>query len=144
MTERLHFHFSLSCIGEGNGNPLQCSCLDNPRDGGALWAAVYGVPPYRVRGSSLATGQYFSSFIPTLFLTCLSLLPVCHSTLSTPEPSSQRKGPQARGSSSSGKQGEPPLTVGDFQQGPPILRAQRLKYGFKLNTSVYNNRVIQS
>ena len=43
MTERLHFHFSLSCIGEGNGNPLQCSWLENPRDGGAWWAAVYGV-----------------------------------------------------------------------------------------------------
>ena len=43
MTERLHFHFSLSCIGEGKGNPLQCSCLENPRDGGAWWAAVYGV-----------------------------------------------------------------------------------------------------
>ena len=43
MTERLHFHFSLLCIGEGNGNPLQCSCLENPRDGGAWWAAVYGV-----------------------------------------------------------------------------------------------------
>ena len=43
MTERLHFHFSLSCIGEGNGNSLQCSCLDNPRDGGAWWAAVYGI-----------------------------------------------------------------------------------------------------
>ena len=42
-TERLHFHFSLSCIGEGNGNPLQCSCLENPRDGGPWWAAVYGV-----------------------------------------------------------------------------------------------------
>ena len=42
-TERLHFHFSLSCIGEGNGNPLQCSCLENPRDGEAWWAAVYGV-----------------------------------------------------------------------------------------------------
>ena len=41
--ERLHFHFSLSCIGEGNGNPLQCSCLENPRDGGAWWAAVSGV-----------------------------------------------------------------------------------------------------
>ena len=41
--ERLHFHFSLSCIGEGNGNPLQCSCLENPRDGGVWWAAVYGV-----------------------------------------------------------------------------------------------------
>ena len=43
MTERLHFDFSLSCIGEGNGNPLQYSCLENPRDGGAWWAAVYGV-----------------------------------------------------------------------------------------------------
>ena len=43
MTEWLHFHFSLSCIGEGNGNALQCSCLENPRDGGAWWAAVYGV-----------------------------------------------------------------------------------------------------
>ena len=42
-TERLHFHFSLSRIGEGNGNPLQCSCLENPRDWGAWWAAVYGV-----------------------------------------------------------------------------------------------------
>ena len=41
-TERLHFHFSLSCIGEGNGNPLQCPCLENPRDGGAWWAAVMG------------------------------------------------------------------------------------------------------
>ena len=41
-TERLHFHFSLSCIGEGNGNPLQCSCLENPRDRGSWWAAVYG------------------------------------------------------------------------------------------------------
>ena len=40
---QLHFHFPLSCIGEGNGNPLQCSCLENPRDGGAWWAAVYGV-----------------------------------------------------------------------------------------------------
>ena len=42
-TERLPFHFSLSCIGEGNGNPLQCSCLENSRDGGAWWAAVYEV-----------------------------------------------------------------------------------------------------
>ena len=42
-TEQLHFHCSLSCIGEGNGNPLQCSCLENPRDGGAWWAAISGV-----------------------------------------------------------------------------------------------------
>ena len=43
MTGCLHFHFSLLCTGEGNGNPLQCSCLENPRDSGAWWAAVYGV-----------------------------------------------------------------------------------------------------
>ena len=46
-TARLHFHFSLSCIGEGNGSPLQCSCLENPRDGGAWWAAIYGVTQSR-------------------------------------------------------------------------------------------------
>ena len=49
MTNQLHFHFSLSCIGEGNGNPLQCSCLENPRDGGARWAAIYGVTQIRTR-----------------------------------------------------------------------------------------------
>ena len=43
FTFTFHFHFSLSCIREGNGNPLQCSCLENPRDGGAWWAAVYGI-----------------------------------------------------------------------------------------------------
>ena len=48
-TERLHFHFSFSCIGEGNGNPLQCSCLENPRDGGAWWAAVSEVAQSRTR-----------------------------------------------------------------------------------------------
>ena len=48
-TEQLHFHFSLSCIGEGNGNPLQCSCLENPRDRGAWWAAVSGVTQSRTR-----------------------------------------------------------------------------------------------
>ena len=42
-TERLHFHFLLLCIGEGNGNPLQCSCLENPRDRGAWWAAIHGI-----------------------------------------------------------------------------------------------------
>ena len=46
-TEWHHFHFSLSCIGEGNGNPLQCSCLENPRDGGAWWAAICGVAQSR-------------------------------------------------------------------------------------------------
>ena len=48
-TEQLHFHFSLSCTGEGNGNPLQCSCPEDPRDGGAWWAAVYGVTQSRTQ-----------------------------------------------------------------------------------------------
>ena len=55
MTERLHFPFSLSHIGEGNGNPLQCSCLENPRDGGAWWAAVYGVTPSQTRLTRLSS-----------------------------------------------------------------------------------------
>ena len=53
-TEQLHFHFSLSCIGEGNGNPLQCSCLENPRDGEAWWAAVYGVTQSQTRLKQLS------------------------------------------------------------------------------------------
>ena len=56
-TERLHFHFSLSCIGEGNGNPLQCSCLENPRDSGAWWAAVYGVAQSRTRLKRLSSSS---------------------------------------------------------------------------------------
>ena len=54
-TERLHFHFSLSCIGEGNGNPLQCSFLENPRDGEDWWAAVYGVAQSRTRLKRLSS-----------------------------------------------------------------------------------------
>ena len=57
-TERLHFHFSLSGIGEGNGTPLQCSCLENPRDGGAWWAAVYGVAQSRTRLKRLSNLYY--------------------------------------------------------------------------------------
>ena len=56
-TERLHFHFSLPCIGEGNGNPLQCSCLENPRDGGAWWAAVYGVAQSRTQLKRLSSSS---------------------------------------------------------------------------------------
>ena len=56
-TERLHFHFSLSCVGEGNGNPLQCSCLENPRDGGAWWAAVYGVAQSWTRLKQLSSSS---------------------------------------------------------------------------------------
>ena len=56
-TERLHFDFSLSCIGEGNGNPLQCPCLENPRDGGAWWAAVYGVSQSRTQLKRLSSSS---------------------------------------------------------------------------------------
>ena len=55
--ERLHFHFSLSCIGEGNGNPLQCSCLEDPRDGGAWWAAIYGVAQSQTRLKRLSSSS---------------------------------------------------------------------------------------
>ena len=68
MTERLHFHFSLSCIGEGNGDPLQYSCLENPRDGGAWWAAVYGIAQgqtqlKRLSSSSSNCAQNFISIV---------------------------------------------------------------------------------
>ena len=61
MTERLHFHFSLSFIGEGNGNPLQCSCLENPRDGGAWWAAICGVAQSQTRLKRLSRSSSSSS-----------------------------------------------------------------------------------
>ena len=60
-TERLHFHFSLSCIGEGNGNPLQCSCLENPRDTGAWWADIYEVTQSWTRLKRLSSSHSSSS-----------------------------------------------------------------------------------
>ena len=65
MTEPLHFHFSLSHIGEGNGNPLWCSCLENPRDGGAWWAAVYGIAQgqTQLKRLSSSSSYNFSFFI---------------------------------------------------------------------------------
>ena len=56
-TERLHFDFSFSCIGEGTGNPLQYSCLENPREGGAWWAAVYGVAQSWTRLKRLSSSR---------------------------------------------------------------------------------------
>ena len=63
-TERLHFHFSLSCIGEGNGNPLQCSCLENPRDRGTWWAAIYGVTQSPTRLKQLSSSRFIIAFLP--------------------------------------------------------------------------------
>ena len=64
MTERLHFHLSLSCIGEGNGNPLQCFCMENPGVGGACWAAVYGVAQSRTRLKRLSSMDVESIYGP--------------------------------------------------------------------------------
>ena len=89
MTERFHFHFSLSCIGEGNGNPLQCSCLENPRDGGAWWAAVYGVAQSRTwlkRLSSSSSSVTPKSVLIVSMVTChqlIALSSASRKTLST-------------------------------------------------------------
>ena len=65
-TERLYFHFSLSRIGEGNGNPLQCSCLENPRDGEAWWAAVYGVAESWTRLKRLSSSMHVFMAVASL------------------------------------------------------------------------------
>ena len=65
-TEWLHFHFSLPCVGEGNGNLLQCSCLENPRDGGAWWAAVSGVAQSRTRLKRLSSSSSSSIYMSML------------------------------------------------------------------------------
>ena len=71
-TEQLHFHFSLSCIGDGNGNPLQCSCLENPRDAGAWRAAVYGVTQSQTRLKRLSS----SSRVPLIWIGSSYFLPI--------------------------------------------------------------------
>ena len=80
MTGRLHFHFSLSCIGEGNGNPLQCSCLENPRDRGAWWAAVYGLAQSRTQlrrlSSSSRTAACQTPLSSTISRNLLKFLPI--------------------------------------------------------------------
>ena len=80
MTEWLHFHFSLSCIGEGNGNPLQCSCLETPRDGGAWWAAVYGVAQSQTQLKCLSTSSSSCPVRPTLGSGCPLWDPACLSS----------------------------------------------------------------
>ena len=78
VTERLHFHFSLSCIGEGNGNPLQCSCLENPRDGGAWWAAIYGAAQSwtRLKQLSSSSSSRSRSFFNSICFIAINL-PLC-------------------------------------------------------------------
>ena len=69
--EQLHFPFPLSCTGEGNGNPLQCSCLQNPRDGGAWWAAVYGVAQSRTRLNRFSSSSMLTLFLVFFWETCV-------------------------------------------------------------------------
>jgi len=73
-TERLHFYFSLSCIGERNGTPLQRSCLENPKDGGAWWAAIYGVTQSRTRLKWLSSSSIVKVFLPRSKLLLISWL----------------------------------------------------------------------
>ena len=81
-TERLHLHFSLSCIGEGNGNPLQCSCLENPRDGGAWWAAIYGVTQSRTQLKWLSSSSSSRwDPMPWPSLNTEIPTPICHGAL---------------------------------------------------------------
>ena len=73
-TERLHFHFSLSCIGEGNGNPLQCSCLENPRDWGAWGAAVSGITQSQTRLKRLSSSSNGCGVVSQCDCVCISLM----------------------------------------------------------------------
>ena len=71
-TEQLHFHFLLSCIGEGNGNPLQCSSLENPRDGGIWWAAIYGVTQSRTRLKRISSSSRY------IYMYMILAMPLVH------------------------------------------------------------------
>ena len=88
MTVWLHFHFTLSCIGEGNGNPLQCSCLENPRDGGAWWAAVYGVAQSQTWLKRLSSSSSSNDIWCWASIICLFIL-VTHTCICSGEVSVQ-------------------------------------------------------
>ena len=99
-TERLRFHFSLSCIGEGNGNPLQCSCLENPRDGGAWWAVIYGVTQSRTWLKWLSSSSRWRwigiGFSVVIFLTRLLLTQDMKKVKEKPDAYMQNRGPSRR------------------------------------------------
>ena len=130
MTERIHFHFSLSCIGEGNGNPLQCSCLENPRDGGAWWAAVYGVAQSWTRlkrlssSSSRPSTSHFLIF-SSVTQSCLTLcnpmnrstpcLPVHHQLLESTQTHVHRVGDAIQPSNPLSSPSPPALNLSQHQ-----------------------------
>ena len=101
-TEQLHFHFSLSRIGEGNGNPLQCSCLENPRNGGAWWAAIYGVTQGLTRLKRLSSSSSSKGNIHSLISfwsqpgVCLLFFSHCMGRINRFAQSVERKGEQER------------------------------------------------
>ena len=108
-TDRLPFHFSLLCIGEGNGNPLQYPCLENPRGGGAWWAAVQGVAQSQTRLKRLSSSSSNSAWC-SRYLICLSLI------LNLPQPSA--RGLLLSGSRSNCKQPAPQGLVHSFSHSP--------------------------
>ena len=91
-TEQLHFHSSFSCIAEGSGNPLQCSCLENPRDGGPWWAAIYGVAQSRTRLKRLSSSSSILVFAAIFFF---NLLRTLTEDFTLPEATEVRKSPTA-------------------------------------------------
>jgi len=125
-TERLPFHFSLSCIGEGNGSPLQCSCLENPGDGGAWWAAVYGVAQSQTQLKRLSSSS-------SLRNVCVSrsVMPDSFRSMDCSPPGFSAHGslqariqvwlpiPFSRGSSWLIEPGSPALQVDSFPSEPP-------------------------
>ena len=92
-TEQLHFHFSLSCIGEGNGNPVQCSCLENPRDGGAWWAPVSGVAQSRTRLKRLSSSSSLALRVEAGSRRAVHLEPFGPTAASLPGPRAPRPRP---------------------------------------------------
>ena len=86
----LHFHFSLSCTGEGNGNPLQCFCLENPRDGGAWWASVYGVAQSQTWLSSSSGNINVEKYLAVTTMLNIQLFP---SPRDLPNPGNEPRSP---------------------------------------------------
>ena len=131
MTERPPFHFSLSRIGKGNGNPLQCSCLENPRDGGTWWAAVCGVAPSRTRlkrlssSSSMLLLQFFNFSFNLFFKPSLFLLSRPQRTESNWWRQSAPFRPQWRGHKNLHRTS---LCVGKPRRTPQKLKVRRKKY----------------
>ena len=107
-TERLHFHFSVSCIGEGNGNPLQCSCLENPRGGEPWWAAIYGVAQSRTRLkwlSSSSSRWWWWCTILWMYYPCTLQLESCETNMWKEVITPKNQQPRAEVAEQTGRKG---------------------------------------